>query len=120
LGTKEFQFERDVAQDLFRDKRARRFVKPVAVASHMLRRRLSSDPEYVIDMSRCDSENDAKQGGAAYDYLKKHVYSFVKERAATATTDHYKKWLKTWWRPFWPRLDFLAKIHGLPRIIVCS
>lgn len=86
----------------------------------MLRRRLSSDPEYVIDMSRCDSENDAKQGGAAYDYLKKHVYSFVKERAATATTDHYKKWLKTWWRPFWPRLDFLAKIHGLPRIIVCS
>jgi hypothetical protein len=78
------------------------------------------DPEYVIDMSRCDTEQDAKAGGAAYDYIRKHVYTFVREKAATTTTDHYKNWLRTWWRPFWPRLDVLAQTDGLPRIIVCS
>jgi hypothetical protein len=120
LGTKEFQFESNVAAELRRDKRARRFVKPVAVASHMLRGKLSTEPEYVVDMSQCENEAEAKLGGAAYDYLRKHVYAFVKERATSATTDHYKNWLRTWWRPFWPRLDFLADIKGLPRIIVCS
>ncbi|MBV8758202.1 MAG: class I SAM-dependent DNA methyltransferase, partial [Deltaproteobacteria bacterium] len=43
LGTKEFQFESDVARELRRDKRARRFIKPVAVASHMLRGKLSTE-----------------------------------------------------------------------------
>lgn len=120
LGTKEFQFDKVTARELRADKRARLFVKPVAVASHLLRGRLSTDPEYVIDMSRCESESIAKQGGAAFDYLKRHVYPLIEEKARTATTDHYKNWLRTWWRPFWPRIDFLAEIEGLHRIVVCS
>ncbi len=120
LGTKEFQFDADVARSLCADKRARTFVKPVAVASHLLRGRLTADPDYVIDMSRCETESDAKNGGAAFEYLRKNVYPLVREKAANTTTDHYKSWLRTWWRPFWPRLDFLEQIDGLHRIVVCS
>jgi SAM-dependent methyltransferase len=120
LGTKEFQFDASVARTLLADKRARPFVKPVAVASHLLRGRLSTTPEYVIDLSRCQSENEAKQAGAAFEYLKKHVYAFVRGKANTANEEHYKEWLHTWWRPWRPRLDFLAEIEGLCRIIVCS
>jgi SAM-dependent methyltransferase len=120
LGTKEFQFDADVARELWADKRARPFIRPVAVASHLLRGRLSEDPEYVIDMSRCESESHAQKGGTAFDYLKKRVLPIVREKASTTTTDHYKSWLRSWWRPFWPRLDFLAEMDRLPRIIVCS
>jgi hypothetical protein len=74
----------------------------------------------VIDLSRCDTEDAARKTGAAFDYLKKHVYPLVAGKARTATTDHYKNWLRTWWRPFWPRVDFLREIEGLHRIIVCS
>ena len=120
LGTKEFQFDSAVARELLRDKRARAFVKPVAVAMHLLSGRLAEDPEYVIDMSSCETEAEAKQGGAAYEYLKANVYPLVCGKANEATTDHYKKWLRTWWRPFWPRLEFLVEIESLRRIIVCS
>jgi SAM-dependent methyltransferase len=120
LGTKEFQFDASIARTLIADKRARAFVKPIAVASHLLRGRLSTTPEYVIDMSRCESELQAREAGAAYDYLKKNVYPLVRDKAETATTDHYKNWLRTWWRPFWPRLEFLAEAERLRRIIVCS
>lgn len=120
LGTKEFQFSSAVARELCADKRAHKFVKPVAVASHLLSGRLSENPEYVVDMSRCELEGDAKQGGAAYDYLKKHVYAFVRDKANTANEEHYKEWLRAWWRPWRPRLDFLARVEGLTRIVVCS
>jgi hypothetical protein len=120
LGTKEFQFDAAVARQLWADKRARKFIKPVAIASHLLSGRLSAEPEYVIDMSRCESEAEAKQGGAAFEYLRKNVYAFVREKANTATEEHYKEWLQAWWRPWRPRLDFLEQIVGLPRIVVCS
>jgi len=120
LGTKEFQFDAAVARTLWADRRARQFVKPVAVASHLLRGRLSANPEYVIDMSRCESEGDAKEGGAAFEYLKKNVYAFVREKASTANEEHYKEWLRTWWRPWRSRIDFLDQIVDLRRIVVCS
>jgi hypothetical protein len=120
LGTKEFQFEDDVARELLRDNRAQPFVRPVAVASHMLRGRLSTAPEYVIDMSHCETESEAKQGGSAFDYLKKHVYAFVRDKASNAAEEHYKEWLRAWWRPWRPRLDFLGEIKTLQRIVVCS
>ena len=120
LGTKEFQFDTAVARRLFADERARPFIKPVAVGNLLLRGRLAQDPEYVIDMSHLESESDAKQAGAAFDYLKKHVHAFVRDKAETADEEHYKDWLKKWWRPWRPRLDFLSEIEGLPRIIVCS
>jgi SAM-dependent methyltransferase len=120
LGTKEFQFSGAVARKLYADRRAREFIKPVAVASHLLRGRLSEDPEYVIDMSRCALEFDAKRGGAAYEYLKEHVYILVRDKANTANEEHYKEWLQGWWRPWRPRLDFLSQIETLDRIVVCS
>lgn len=120
LGTKEFQFDAAVARELWGDKRARPFIKPVAHGNHLLAGRLTANPEFVVDMSRCASEAEAKQGGAAFDYIRKNVYPIVRGKAETATTDHYKNWLRTWWRPFWPRLDYLREIEGLRRIIVCS
>ncbi len=120
LGTKGFQFDTAVARGLLTDERARTFVKPVAVASHWLNGRLANEPEYVIDMSRCESEADAKRGGAAFDYLKREVYHFVKEKADSATVSHYSNWLRSWWRPIWPRLEFMASAEALPRILICS
>jgi type I restriction-modification system DNA methylase subunit len=120
LGTKEFQFDGSTARELSADPRSRKFIKPVAVGSHLLRGRLSVDPEYVVDMSRCESESEATQAGAAFEYLKKHVFKFVQEKADTADEEHYKEWLRAWWRPWRPRLDFLAEVEGLHRIIVSS
>jgi hypothetical protein len=74
----------------------------------------------VIDMSRCASEEEARRAGLAYEYLKQRVYSFVAGKAKTATTSHYTNWLRTWWRPIWPRLEFFAETEQLSRIIVAS
>ncbi|WP_438003738.1 DNA methyltransferase [Sorangium sp. So ce321] len=120
LGTKAFQLDRATARTLSADRRARPFLKPIAVASHLLRGRLTQDPDYVIDMTLCTSEAQARQAGSAFEYLKKHVYPAVFEKAETATTEHYKNWLRTWWRPFWPRLEFVEVLTGFDRIIVCS
>jgi hypothetical protein len=120
LGTTEFQFDSSTARELIADKRARPFVRPSAGASELLRGKLAVDPDYLVDLSRCESEAEARTAGAAFDYVKKHVRPLVQKKADTATTAHYKTWLRTWWRPFWPRLDFLATIVPLQRIVVCS
>ncbi len=120
LGTKEFQIDESTATSLRCDARAQRFLSPMAGASHLLSGRLTTTPDFVIDMSRCATESSARQGGSAFTYLQKRVYPLVQQKATTATTDHYKNWLRTWWRPFWPRVDFLAEIDQLHRIVVCS
>ncbi|MDB4944541.1 MAG: Methyltransferase domain [Labilithrix sp.] len=120
LGTKEFQMDGETAASLRADGRARQYVRPVAVASHLLRGRLSVDPDYVVDLTHCRSEEDAKVTGAAFEFLKAHVFPVVRNKAKTATTDHYKNWLRTWWRPFWPRLEFIDEVQRLKRIVACS
>ncbi|HVV81904.1 MAG TPA: DNA methyltransferase [Kofleriaceae bacterium] len=120
LGTKEFQFSGSVARELWSDEKARPFVRPILVASHLLSGRLAEDPEYVVDMSGCETEAQAKRGGAAYDYVRRHVHPVVSSKAATTSVEHYRHWLRTWWRPMWPRADFLAESEKLPRIVVCS
>lgn len=120
LGTKEFQIDAQTARSLTADKRARAYVRPIAVASHLLRGRLSVDPDYVVDLTHCQSEEDARKTGAAFEFLKTHVLPVVQNKAKTATTDHYQNWLRTWWRPFWPRLEFIEEVRGLSRIVVCS
>lgn len=119
-GTKAFEVDPKVAAELRRDRRARPFIRQVASASDLLRGRLHSEPDYVIDLSSCDSEDDAKKTGAAYEHLKKHVLPFVRDRANKATTAHYKTWLRTWWRPMWPRAEFFTSARSLGRILVCS
>jgi hypothetical protein len=119
-GTKAFEVDASMAAELRRDKRARPFVKPVASASELLRGRISTEPDYVIDLSRCETEEEARKTGAAYEHLRKHVYPFVLDRAKNATTAHYKTWLRSWWRPMWPRADFFANAANLNRILVCS
>lgn len=120
LGTKEFQIDSATARSMTQDKRARPYVRPVAVASHLLRGRSVVDPEYVVDLTSCESEEEAAKAGAAFDFLRTNVLPVVRHKAKTATTEHYKNWLRTWWRPFWPRVEFLEEVSGLRRIVVCS
>jgi hypothetical protein len=39
--------------------------------------------------------NDAERHASGAHYIRKQVYTFVREKAATTTTDHYKNWLRT-------------------------
>jgi hypothetical protein len=120
LGTKEFQIDASTAHSLAMDKDARPYVRPVAVASHLLCGRLHVAPDYVVDLTDFDAEGDAKKAGSAFQFLKAHVLPVVQHKARTATTEHYKNWLRTWWRPFWPRLEFLQEVRGMHRVVVCS
>jgi hypothetical protein len=35
-------------------------------------------------------------------------------------TEHYQRWIKTWWQPHWPRSDFFAGLSTSARMICCS
>jgi SAM-dependent methyltransferase len=101
--------------------RGKSFLRPVATGDDLLRGRLTTGPDYCIDLRDCASEAEAKaMGGAAFEHLKKHVYPTVKTRADSGReTDHYKSWLGYWWKPHWGRDEFFATIKGWSRIIVC-
>jgi len=120
LGTKKFEVRSDRIADIARDPSARPFLRPAASADGLLRGGAETSPTYVIDMTTCASESEARAGGAAFSYISEHVLPFVKKKAEEATTGHYKKWLETWWRPRTPRAEFLAKVEDKRRLIVCS
>lgn len=120
LGTKLFQIKPHLAKKLFNDPASRPFIRPVAVANHLMRGRLSTAPDYVVDMRACESEAVAARGGAAFEHLQANVLPLVEKKTRTATTAHYKNWLRSWWRPFWSRDEFFAETKDLRRFIVCS
>ncbi len=99
---------------------AESFIRPMATGDDLLSG--LGDPAVCIWLAKSASESDAAAiGGAAFDYLKKHVYTLVRERAESGKeTDDYKTWLKTWWRAQKPRLEFFARVEQKHRVIVCS
>jgi hypothetical protein len=99
-----------------------RIVRPVATGDDLLRGRMAADPEYCIFLCDCHSEAEAQKiGGKAFDHLKRHVYTSVRERAESGKeTDHYGSWLRTWWKPHWSRDAFFASVRGQSRMLVCS
>lgn len=120
FGTTAFEVPAERVTEIARDHGARRYLRPVVAANELLRGQADSAPSYVIDMTACETENEAQAGGAAYEYVREHVLPFVTRKAREATTDHYKKWLETWWRPRTPRAKFFSSITDKTRLIVCS
>jgi len=120
FGTTAFEVTPDRVTALARDPAARRYLRPLVTADELLRGQTKSAPTYVIDMTSCDTESEARTGGAAYEYVREHVLPFVAKKAREATTGHYKAWLETWWRPRTPRNKFLAAATDKTRLIVCS
>ncbi len=98
------------------------FVRPVATGDDMLRGKLPISPDYSIYLGAFDTESRAKAaGGKAFEHLKAYVYPLVKERAESGKhTEHYVRWLRTWWRPHWPRDDFFTELGAKQRFVACS
>jgi hypothetical protein len=99
----------------------RAFIRPVATGDDMLRGRMEVDPDYCIDLRDCMSEAEAlATGGVALEYLKKHVYPMLKQRADSGKeTKHYEAWLRRWWTPLDRREEFFRTVGKKARIIVC-
>lgn len=101
--------------------RRKSFVQPLATGDDMLRGVLVSSPTFVIDLE-VDNEREAcKIGGVAFDHLKRHVYPAIKARAdSDGRTQHYERWLRTWWLPLDPRRALRASLSSMRRYIACS
>lgn len=115
LGTRASQFASDVARELRADPAGSRFVKPVALAMHLLSNRLSADPEYTVDLSSCSDLCAAKRAGKAFKYIERTKLPQVEAKAAS-----YEGWLERWWQPWRPRDTFFRTAAGLRRLLVCS
>lgn len=101
--------------------RGRACIRPVATGDDLLRSRLAFEPDFCIDLRDCSSEEDARRvGGPAYEHLRKHVYTAIKARAESGgDTEHYKSWLRYWWKPHWGREEFFTSVREHVRLLVC-
>ncbi len=95
-----------------------RFVRPVATANDLLRGRLDAQCIWMVE---CASDEEARLlGRDAYSHLKEHVLPMIAARAnSDERTDHYRHWLRSWWKPQMPRLTFFAEVADKSRLIVC-
>jgi hypothetical protein len=95
-------------------------IRPRAGADDMLRGRLIASPESCIYLV-ADSEHEAQSANPeAFAHLRKNVYPLVKARAESGVeTGHYKTWLRRWWMPQQAREEFMRKLDGKPRVLVC-
>ncbi len=96
-------------------------VRPVATGDDLLRGRLPTVPDYCVDLAAANTEEDAeKLGGAAFQYLKRELYPFIKSRVDKGgETDHYSAWIRGWWKARRAREEFLAGIGNFSRVLVC-
>ena len=101
-----------------------RVVRPVATGDDLLRSRLSSEPDYCVDLRGANTEANAKAiGGIAFDYLKRELFPVIKDRAERADRagqpDHYSAWLHYWWKPRRGREEFFVMVKDHVRMLVC-
>ncbi|MFO0559988.1 MAG: type IIL restriction-modification enzyme MmeI [Polyangiales bacterium] len=115
VGTKSNQITAGLARELWRDERSRPYIFPVAQGKQLLGGNLSTEPDYIIDMSRCSSIEEARRGGRAFELLREHKLPEVKKKPAS-----YAGWLDRWWQSWCPRTAFLDTSRPLGRMIVCS
>lgn len=115
IGTKACQTDAATASGLFKDPAARRYVKPVAHGKHLLAGKLSTAPDFIVDMSDCSTHSQARTGGAAFDFLQKRKLPEVKSKSAS-----FEGWLERWWQAWRPRESFFLAATDMKRIIVCS
>lgn len=94
-------------------------IRPVATADDMLRGKLSEAPDYCIYLSYATEEEARAKGGAAFEHLKANVLPVVKRRAESGKDAAVNaSWLRRWWQPWAPRIDFFARMTGCSRILV--
>lgn len=115
LGTRASQFPRATALKLGGDPKAKPYVKPVALAMHLLSGRLNTEPEYTIDLSKCEDLDSARRAGEAFKYVERTKLPEVKAKAAS-----YQGWLERWWQPWRARESFFAELADSRRILTCS
>jgi hypothetical protein len=104
------------------DIRGRDCIRPVATGDDMLRGKLESAPEFCIHLANYTTESAARAAdGRAFEHLRKHVYPALKERAESGEhTQHYARFLTTWWHPRWPRTELFARLNRKRRVLVCA
>lgn len=98
------------------------FIRPLAASTAMLTGTLAREPKTCIYLVGCATEQEAARvGGQHFIHLERHVYPMVKARAASGEhTEHYARWLATWWQPHWPRSDFFTTLENKQRMIACA
>lgn len=98
------------------------FVHPVATGTDMLKGALHTAPDYGIVLTECSDEATAKAiGGSAFERLRTMVLpALTKAATAEGKTQHYARWLRTWWQPLDPRRALLAALRQKRRYIACS
>lgn len=120
LGTTAFRIDKQLAREFSAKRSSSKFVRALAHGKHLLAGRLTTDPEYVVDLRASHTLQDASAGGAAFEYVRSNVLPFVTRKAKESGTEHYRRWLETWWKPFWPREQFFRDAEGKTRLIACS
>jgi hypothetical protein len=103
------------------DRVAAKCIRPVATGDDLLRGRLTSAPDFCVDLRGAKTEDAARaMGGPAFEHLRKHVYPIIRGRAESGKeTHHYARRLRVWWQPGEPRHNFWATIQGRSRFLVC-
>jgi SAM-dependent methyltransferase len=104
------------------DERGSEFIRPLAAGTAMLTGTLVREPKFCIYLVNCETEREAAIiGKTAFRYLQRHVYPMVQARAHSGEhTEHYQRWLATWWQPHWPRSDFFTMLKAKRRMIACA
>lgn len=115
VGIKTFLTDRKNADAIRRDPRARAFVRPVADGKHFLAGKLSTDPEFIVDMSQCPNIESARSGGAAFAFLEREKLPLVLAKAKS-----FEGWSARWWQAWRPREAFIQKAQKLRRIAICA
>jgi len=76
---------------------------------------------FMLDLEYDSEREAARVGGAAFEHLKRCVYPDIKARATSeGRTQHYERWLRSWWQPLDPRRAFRASVASLHRMIACA
>ena len=115
MGVKACLVDAATASEIWRDQSSRQYVRPIADGNDLLTGKLSSTPEFIVDMSSCASQEAAKLGGAAYVFLEREKLPVVRSKARS-----FDGWLPRWWQAWRPREAFLRQADGLRRVVVCS
>jgi hypothetical protein len=116
-------FRSPAARDFSRaDVRDQDCIRPVATGDDLLRGKLENAPDYCVHLVAYATENAAvSAGGPAFEHLRRHVYPNLKERAESGqATQHYERFLATWWHPRWPRSEFFASLGSKRRFVASS
>ncbi|WP_437713236.1 DNA methyltransferase [Sorangium sp. So ce448] len=115
VGSKCNQVNKAAAAEMWSDHSSRPFIHPVADGNHLLGGKLSTSPDYIVDMSDCRDLAHAQRGGAAFAFLKRKKFPEVQNKSAS-----FEGWSERWWQSWRPREAFFQASNGMRRIIVCS